>query len=364
LSVTRSAYWQGKALIEINGEDEIDYSLGPADPNLNLDFLVRFLNLDFEKFDELIANDWLRIHLTTFYLNRGESIDELRAIQQELLTDLLPMVSGDASVHEIDKLLFQLVRKITSMGLRSQWELARGDPKFLFFPDRADSRGIERALRGEPGELRENREVSRLGRGQGILRIGDGRWIVKPLRPDNEKFRDSVYSDLISTLVDGTFSRFRRCLRKACSQFYYADDERQKYCALDCGKLEHAANRNHRMAKSREAKREREKKRALAFKREQQIAAFGDFLKRADSRSPLADISLHISRLGKGEPLCGWKLVKQWIDAMKRGVEIAKIFTTISAEHRVLFEQDAYPALSRMTRTDSSISKRKSDKRR
>ena len=308
----------------------------------HLFFVARFLNADPEQIDNRGEWDVIRAKVD-LYRKRGATLDEFRIVQSELLADVLVLIDQDVTYKDRDNLLFAIVNRVNAMQLAAKWELQSGLPhrvSFQFPPlatlstERSDVLGdfynqlsvlgAGWGLKNAPKEVKiaqtKNPNPFLLSRGQSVLKLHGGRWIVKRHFFTANDIRQDIYSSLITSLEDGSFSRLHRC--PYCSIFFTEEVGQQGYCSKECSLAFTNADTKNRV---------REYRKRLKERREQvDSKAYWERLRRAEETDRKGDLLSIYKKFGG--PQEGRKFIrnKSW-NALSRQTQ-TKILE-ISKEH-------------------------------
>jgi hypothetical protein len=168
-------------------------------------------------------------------------------------------------------------------------------------------------------------DMSFLGQGEAILKMGPRKWVVHPAHLMHGT-EGRAWLSIIQCLENGEFERLRRCLLKSCRLFFDTDDARRKFCKEEHQRLYDAEASKERVKASR--KRAKAKKQGLTPpKREAKetppspitdAQRFEDFLRRAQgSVQEGSDLALIIKKIpGKWPQVRKWFAKKTTPDAM------------------------------------------------
>jgi hypothetical protein len=309
----------------------------PTDSPLQI--LADFLNFDFKNGDPAKLKDKDAGHMVAFlYWPSEEEVQELQAEMRGELAAIVPPAKTQTP-EEAYILLDALVRKINKMGLNPEWNLeavgyqvgAYNDPKTGKF---------ERELHEK--SAREKSEGSKLlGPGQRILKLLGSRWVfsTRILGADVNSLPKSLYGIVIDALESGELIRLKRCLN--CQVFFVAEDLKQKYCTRSCMKAADQKAALKRVQGWRKQQKRKELARAKEAKDKQGFSKFSTFMKVATTGTAReqSNIAMHLKKLGKGEPLKGWRKVERWEKKLRSGKAIENIWEEMRQNDKKVFQE-------------------------
>jgi hypothetical protein len=241
-------------------------------------------------------------------------------VREELRSDLVPLVEGKSRTT-IKRHLEQLVAKVSELGLQPYWS---------YWP----------ATKIFGGDM-PNPAYGKLGVGQGILRLGNDKWIVTMGIDTTESPRKYIYGIIISALQSGTFNYFRQCHWKECGRFYVTPDlRRDKYCTRECGKAYDSANAAQRVRKKRKADKEaaeaKDKQHAARIIERNAVGKFVDFLNKSKKVSAGEQPALLpiLKKIG------GWSVVNRW-QKLNKKLSPEEIWQSLTRIEQKVFEKQA-----------------------
>jgi len=292
------------------------------------------------------------VHLVTgeHELSSPRLVDDLRAGQKEVLTDLRQIISEPGNATTVRGCLVQIVRKVNALQFISQWRLDSLD-KFA-----GDDSPVWRSFYdpSDPNTIRDTSPPSAqsYSSGQRVLNIGEGKWIVRRVFPKLPSPRQRLYEVIISALESGELSRLKKCLE--CQRFFVAEDTRMKFCPPECYKSndrrkavgrsrksrnnKKEAHRERRwvsFASTQRAKKEKEQKTAQMAAKQKDRRGFATFMRNPDHHRPT------IKKLGKGNYSQGWKVIQKWEKKQKAGVSLQEIWQSLPVETRKVFSSNS-----------------------
>lgn len=229
-----------------------------------------------------------------------------KSLQRKVLRELEPLLPRDEEVKTatIEFHLGCLQKEINRLNIRPYWVITPA----------------QIALKG-------------LRPGESVCEILGTRWVVSK-RPFSSTAEGSVYLNIISSLESGAFPRLRRC--GECGIFFVALHGGMAYCKPECQRMHDRKAALDRVRKWREDKTLERLNDLRQADEERGYKSFRHFLQLAKKTSRTsegtAEILPILKRLGRGESMKGWTIVKQW-----RG-ETAEVWENLTKEHRNLFK--------------------------
>lgn len=263
------AHWQGQ---ETRDQFQADSArcMRLVKQFTSLFLIARVLNADFANITRLPPHDSLRVWLDR-YLMDGIAVGEFRVVQSEVLRDVLLLTNKELSVEDRHQLLLTLVRKVNTMALRATWEVTTAAPERLWFTFPPCSNLSERqvhslrafysgllvqgpawGLKNVSQDVRvvQRKNTASFCLSRGRVDLHGSSWIVKRSFNASTDFREDIYSSLITSLEDGSFSLLRRC--PYCSLFFIREDGKQKFCSKQCREEHFNEDAKNRVKKHRE----------------------------------------------------------------------------------------------------------------
>lgn len=286
----------------------------------NLEFVVDFLNFDFESRDiEELANS--RVHLLLYGLNKPGALETAKKIQAEVRDDVLPLIAAEESLDPSDAylLLDRFVGKVNKLRIVPEWGLEPVD--YHVAVDDTDPRNLKPLLVERDDDDHANELFTS---GLKALKMFGARWVVSTkvgfvgpgVTLNTEALRYRIYGAIIKSLEDGSFSKFHRC--KECKRFFVGKRDNQVFCGDSCSAAYFNRDAKQRRVPELRARKRREKElkaRELARKQAQQAeerayAKFKEFVRlvRKDKHTEpeLERLRPMLKRLG------GWPTVRRW----------------------------------------------------
>ena len=156
-------------------------------------------------------------------------------------------------------------------------------------------------------------------------------------KPDYNQ-RDVWYWGLAERLEDGDLERLRLC--PICGKYFSARDIRQRFCRTQCKKEFDNKDARFRVKRYR-AKQKRDSKKEDRNRRyEQGVNGFCEFVRLAMSHSQdTKDVGPMALRLGQGDAIKGWRMIKQWHSKLKNGESSHQVFNDLSKENKDYFSE-------------------------
>jgi len=280
--------------------------------------LADFLNFDFSTVEDR-SPDWLILesmdqipdtvhHLLTRNPD-GNWVQEAQDLQRELTQYLQPLTQPDVRSIKpaiIRDQLLELVKKINSLDLPSRLSVSPGDHQWHF--------------KGPYGPHGEEKEVNfpaphrkDLGPGHGILVFGKSKWIIRETRDGTESPQRYLYGAISESIRSGDFPRLRNCLE--CQTFFVAKDLKQRHCTPEHREAYHRRGAFDRVKKSRQAAKDRERRRKEKIAKKSDIHKFKRFLEQTNKVQGQSEVGILIKNKIPG----GWNTVKNWLKEWKKG---------------------------------------------
>lgn len=235
---------------------------------------------------------------------------KLRQAQEELIHDIDPLIARGLSRQHLADCLKALVEKINGLGLEHMWLVRDPIPWST------------------------------------VLRLGRGKWSLQRAdvlsRIDNP--RKFFYDKILSGLLDGTFSKLRRCTK--CKSFYVTSHLGRKYCP-PCSKAvetKKAAKRMRNMRERKKGEQKKERVQAARALKEKPFKRFCEFYRLASKNNPseveLLKLRPILKALGKGDLQKGWQVVKKWPRNIREEPALKDLWRGLPEEVKKIFESD------------------------
>lgn len=258
---------------------------------------------------------------------RPDLVNKAKELQEELLTDIRLFVSEPKDFITIRNRLAEILRKANGLKITSRWALECERRDYSLAPGGGKlAEGEQWDVYYDPDDPNTVKPVINprnraFGPGERMLKIGDGKFVIRRWISGGDTPRQKLYGIITSALESGWLERLKRCLE--CQKFFVSDDPRSKYCTDACKQARDKRDAPNRMRRLRARKLEEERKQLRLLAERRNVERFSKFLKLARKRShtnaELEKIRPLLKSIGRGEIRQGWRVVSSWEEELKKG---------------------------------------------